>query len=126
MSSRELPALPNLEHLKNQARALLRQGLALDASATARFAAFGVTSDKPKLADALHIDVASEDPVEALTSAIKANSASLVRDILARHPSLKSRINEPLPNYGFDAPAMIAAVHKGNREIIDALLEAGA
>jgi len=143
MSLRELPARPNLEHLKNQARTLLRQGLASDESGTARFAAFGVTSVKPKLADALHviareygfetwpalkqqIDVSSEDPVEALTAAIKANDASLVRNVLVRHPSLRSRINEPLPNYGFDAPAMVAAVHKDNREIVDALLDAGA
>jgi ankyrin repeat protein len=143
MSPRELPASPNLDHLKNQARTLLRQRLASDVSSTARFAAFGVTSDKPKLADALHviareygfytwpslklhIGIASEDPVEALTTAIKSNDASLVRDVLARHSSLKARINEPLPNYGFDAPAIIAAVHKENREIIDALLDAGA
>ena len=105
MAIRELPARPNLEHLKNQARTLLRQGLASDASAIARFAAFGITTTTPKLADALHviareygfdtwpalklhIDVASEEPVEALTAAIKANNASLVRDVLARHPSL--------------------------------------
>jgi ankyrin repeat protein len=143
MSLRELPARPNLEHLKNQARTLLQQSHASDASAAARFAAFSVTQSKPKLADALHIiareygfdtwpalklhiDVASDDPVEALTAAIKADNASLVRDVLLRNPSLKSRINEPLPNYSFDAPAIIAAVHKENREIIDALLDAGA
>jgi len=143
MSSRELPARPNLEHLKNQARRLLRQGLEGDVSATTRFAAFGVTSAKPKLADALHViarehgfetwpalkfsvEAASENPVEALTAALKANDASLVRNVLGRHPSLKSRINEPLPGYGFDAPAIIAAVHHDNREIIDALLDADA
>jgi ankyrin repeat protein len=143
MPIRELPARPNLEHLKNQARTLVRESLASDASAAARFTAFGVTSDKPKLADALHviareygfdtwpalklhIDVASEDPVEALTAAIKANNASLVRDVLVRHPSLKSRIDEPLPNYSFDTPAIVAAVQRENREIIDALLDAGA
>ena len=143
MSLRELPAHPNLEHLKNQARTLLQQSHASDASAAARFAAFSITQSKPKLADALHIiareygfdtwpalklhiDVASDDPVEALTAAIKADNASLVRDVLLRNPSLKSRINEPLPNYSFDAPAIIAAVHKENREIIDALLDAGA
>jgi hypothetical protein len=38
MSLRELPTHPNLEHLKNQARKLLRQALEADASATARFA----------------------------------------------------------------------------------------
>ena len=143
MAIRELHARPNLEHLKNQARTLLRQGLASDASAIARFAAFGITTTPPKLADALHIiareygfdtwpalklhiDVASEEPVEALTAAINANNSSLVRDVLVRHPSLKSRINEPLPNYSFDTPPIIAAVQKENREIIDVLLNAGA
>jgi ankyrin repeat protein len=143
MSVRELPAHPNLEHLKNQARTLLRQGIALDASATARFAAFGVTSAKPKLADALHviareygfdtwpalklhIDVGSKDPVEALAAAINANNASLVRKVLDRHPSLKSRIDDPLPGVSFDAPALIAAVQRDNCEMIDALLDAGA
>jgi ankyrin repeat protein len=143
MSLRELPARPNLEHLKNQARTLLRQRLAMEPEATARFAAFGVTSAKPKFADALHViareygfdtwpalklhvEAGSEDPVEALTAAVKANSASLVREVLARHPSLRSSINEPLPNYGFQAPAIIAAVNHGNREMIDVLLNAGA
>jgi ankyrin repeat protein len=74
----------------------------------------------------LHIEAASEDPVEALTAAVKANSASLVRDVLARHPSLQSSVNEPLPNYGFAAPALFAAVNHQNREMIDILLDAGA
>jgi hypothetical protein len=143
MSLRELPARPNLEHLKNQTSSLLCEHLGLNVAAAQRCAAFGITSAKPKLADALHviarelgfdtwpmlklhIEAASEDPVEALTAAVKANSASLVRDILTRHPSLRSRINEPLPNYGFDAPALIAAVNHENREMIDLLLDAGA
>jgi hypothetical protein len=50
----------------------------------------------------------SEDDVEALTAAIKSNNATLLRDVLARHPRLKARINEPLPNYGFGAPAIVA------------------
>ena len=138
MSIRELPAHPNLEHLKNQARTLLRQSLAGDPEAAARLAV-----PEPKLADALHaiareygfetwpalklhIQAASEDPVEALTAALKANSAPLVRQVLARHPSLKSRLDEPLPNYGFEAPAIHAAVTQNNREMIDVLLDAGA
>lgn len=142
MSLRELPARPNLEHLKKQARTLLQERLASNAEATARFEAFSISSE-PKLADALHIvareygfdtwpalklhvDAGSEDPVQALTAAVKANSASLVREVLARHPSLRSSINEPLPNYGYHAPAIIAAVNHGNREMIDALLDAGA
>lgn len=143
MPKRELPARPNLEYLKKQARILLQQAQALDAEATARFVSFGIMSTKPKLADALHviareygfdtwpalklhIDISSEDALEALSAAIKTDSASLVRDVLTRHTSLKAQINMPLPNYSFDMPALIAAVHKENREIIDALLDAGA
>jgi len=143
MSLRELPARPNLEHLKNQASRLLRQCLAGEPSASERFAAFGISSSTPKLADALHviarergfdtwpalkshIIATSENPTEALIAAIKADDASLVRDALSRHPTLKARINEPLPGYGFDEPAIIAAVNKNNREMIDILLDAGA
>ena len=142
MPIRELPARPNIEHLKNQARTLLRDALASEADAKARFSNCNIDTT-PKLADALHviareygfdtwpalklhIELSSADPVEALTAAIKADSASLVREVLLRHPSLKSRIDEPLPNYSFDTPALVAAVQKGNRDIVDVLLNAGA
>jgi len=141
MPLRELPSRPNVEHLKNQARTLLRQ--AGDPPAKARFAAVGVISDKPKLADALHViareygfdtwpalklhvDLAAEDAVEALTAAVRANSAPAVREVLKRHPSLRSSIDEPLPNYGFASPALLSAVMHQNREMADALLDAGA
>ncbi|NUQ29036.1 MAG: ankyrin repeat domain-containing protein [Acidobacteriaceae bacterium] len=143
MSIRELPARPNLEHLKNQARTLLQQSQAADSSATARFSAWGVTSPKPKLADALHViareygfdtwpalklhvELASEDAMKALSAAIKSNQAALVREVVTRHPSLRATINEPLPDYSFDAPAIVAAVQRNNREMIDVLLDAGA
>ncbi len=143
MSLNNLPARPNLEYLKKQARALLQQGQASDADASARFVAFGITSTKPKLADALHViareygfetwpalklhvEVSAENPLEALGAAIKSNNAALIRDVLARHKSLGSDINQPLPNHSFDVPAILAAVQKQNREIVDALLDAGA
>jgi len=143
MSLRELPERPNLDHLKNQARTLLRECLAADAAATGRFGALGVEWAEPKLADALHviareygfntwpalklhIEVHSTEGIEALIAAIKANDARLVREVLARNPSLKSRINEPLPNYGFAEPPILSAVHKENRDMVDALLDFGA
>lgn len=143
MSTRELPERPNLEHLKNQARTLLRQAKASDSAATGRFAAAGSATKEPKLADALHViareygfetwpalklhvEAASDDAVAALTAAIKANDAPLVREVLKRHPSLRERINEPLPGLSFDQPAIVAAVHRNNREMVDALLDAGA
>lgn len=93
MSLRELPARPNLDHLKNQASTLLRERLAADEAATGRFTALGINSAEPKLADALHIiaqeygfntwpalklhiELNSADPIEALIAAIKANDLS--------------------------------------------------
>jgi ankyrin repeat protein len=141
MSLRELPASPNLEHLKKQAKLLLRGYLQADVAAEDRFGQAQVTANPPKLADALHViareygfdnwtslktkvATLSDNPMEALSAAIKANDATLLRHILESHPQLK--LDEPLPDYSFDAPALIAAVHKENREMIDALLEAGA
>jgi ankyrin repeat protein len=66
------------------------------------------------------------DPVEALVAAIRANDAGLVKRALEDHRSLRERINEPLPNYGFEAPAIIAAVNHENRAMIEVLLAAGA
>lgn len=122
---------------------MLREHLAAKDSATLRFSAVGLASGKPKLSDALHviareygfetwprlklhIGTASLDPVQALAAAIKGDNAVLVREVLARHPELKSSINEPSRHYSFDAPTLIAAVHRENREMIDALLDAGA
>jgi ankyrin repeat protein/predicted enzyme related to lactoylglutathione lyase len=143
MPTRELPSRPNLEHLKKQARQLLRQRRAADAAAVQRFTAAGLTTAQPRLSDALHVlareygfdtwpqlkahvDLASEDPAQALSAAIQANNAALVRQVLARHPQLKATLDEPSPHYSFDSPALIAAVWKENREIVDALLDAGA
>jgi ankyrin repeat protein len=142
MSPRELPARPNLEHLKNQARTLLRDALASDADAQARFSDCSIGAT-PKLADALHViareygfetwpalklhvELSADDPAEALSAAIKADNATLVREVLKLNPSLRSRIDETLPNYSFDTPAIVAAAQKQNREIIDALLDFGA
>ena len=144
MPVRELPARPNLEHLKKQARQLLRGILQEDASAVDRFREAQVThAPTVRLAQAqlviareygfhswanlkIQVGTLSDDPVEALTGAIKANDAPLVRQVLARYPALKSTLNEPLPNYSFETPAIVAAVYKDNREMIDALLDAGA
>jgi ankyrin repeat protein len=145
MSLRELPARPNLEHLKKQARLLLRGSLQAEPEALDRFREAQVQSSTapPKLADAqhviareygfdnwanlkAHVGALSDDPMEALTAAIKANDAPLLRQVLERYPALKVKLDEPLPSYSFDTPALIAAVQKENREMIDALLGAGA
>ncbi|WP_446743154.1 ankyrin repeat domain-containing protein [Silvibacterium acidisoli] len=142
MSTRELPARPNLEHLKKQARTLLNDALNGDPSAASRFAAIGVTAP-PKLADALHaiareynfntwpemklqIEANSDDPTAAFLTAVKANDAALLRRAFQRYPSLKSTLDEPLPDYGFEEQPILIAVRNQNREMIETLLEAGA
>jgi ankyrin repeat protein len=142
MPTRELPARPNLEHLKNQAATLLHEAQSSQPEALARLSAQSVTAP-PKLADALHtiareygfdtwpalklhVELATSDPFEALSAAIKAEDLAAVRDLLTRNPSLKSRIDDPLPNYSFDTPALLAAVQRNNRALADALLDFGA
>ncbi len=138
MPARELPPNPSLEHLKKQASTLLRDRLARDPAATGR-----LPNLQPKLADALHVlaqeygfgtwpalklhvELSAPNPIEALIAAITADDAAAVRQVLARHASLRAGLDEPLPNYGFDEPALISAVHKQNRAMVEALLDAGA
>src|ERR1700733_4927095 len=145
MPLRELPARPNLEPLKNQAKLLLRGYLQAEAAAIDRFREVDVSysGTTPKLADAQHVIACeygfanwaklkahvgslSDNPMEALTAAVKADDAELLRQVLGRYPALKSQLDEPLPDYSFDALAIVAAVHKQNRDMIKALLDAGA
>ena len=145
MPVRELPARPNLEHLKKQSRQLLRGLLQTDAAAVHRFhqAQVRVSSTSPRLAEAqwviareygfddwaklkAHVGNLSGDPLDALTVAVKANDADQVRQVLARSAALRSKLDEPLPQYSFDMPAIVAAVYKDNRGMVEALLDAGA
>ena len=71
-------------------------------------------------------DRPADDPAEALRAAVCADSATRVRGLLEQHPELKSRLDDPLPNYAFGGTALLAAVQRGNREMIDVLLRAGA
>jgi len=74
--SRELPAKPNLEHLKKQAKDLLRECQQGDAAAIVRFREFSVGAS-PKLADAQH--VIARDYGFATWTKLKEHVESLVR-----------------------------------------------
>lgn len=63
----------------------------------------------------------SPDLVEELNDAIRADRADVVRELLAQDPDLKAKLNEPIGP--FDSPAITSA---RSREMLDALLEAGA
>lgn len=123
--SSELPAKPSLESLRKQAKQLQR------------------TMFPAKLAEAQHV-LATEygfanwaklksyvvtlglPAADALTISIRDSDAQRVRELLESHPELRTKIDEPLPNYGFGVHALFAAVQRSDRATIDVLLRAGA
>jgi ankyrin repeat protein len=131
--SRELPAKPNLEHLKKQAKDRLREVQQSDRASTWKLAdaqhavarEYGFAS-WPKLKE--HVDALARvpEPAELLTAAVRASDADKVERTLALYPELRSRIDEPLVNYGAGMPALLAAVQRSDRPTIDVLLRAGA
>jgi len=132
--SRELPQKPNLEHLKKQAKDLLRQ-LEHDGA-----------SESSKLADAQHLiareygfanwaalkehveSVARQwAPAEELSAAVCAFDAGRTARVLASHPELRAQLNEPMANYGDSGmQPLLAAVQRSDGKTIDVLLQAGA
>ena len=68
----------------------------------------------------------SSDLLDALSALVRANDTAGVGALLARHPGLTVELDAPLPGYGFGGTALLAAVHHGNREMVDLLLQAGA
>lgn len=61
-----------------------------------------------------------------LQAAILSDDVVRTADLLEKFPVLKERINEALPDYGFGATPLIAAVNRTNHEMIDLLLRSGA
>ena len=132
--SRELPQKPNLEHLKKQAKDLLRELQQRDAA------------ENPKLADAQH-QIAREygfanwaklkehveavarrlAPGEELSAAVCASDTDRTARVLENHPELKAQLNEPMANYGNSGmQPLLAAVQRSDRKTMDVLLAAGA
>ena len=64
--------------------------------------------------------------LELLAAAIKANDAGAVALALEEHPGLKAHLDEPAPGAAFGQTALLAAVQRQNREMVDVLLRAGA
>jgi len=61
------------------------------------------------------------DIIAGLHRAFHDDDAAVVREVLAAHPELKARINDPVGP--FDAPAITCV---RSREMFDVLMEAGA
>ncbi len=127
--SRELPRKPSLEFLKKQAKELLRstrqstgQGKLVDAQhALANEYGFSTWANLKS-----HVEALGLTPAEALKAAVCDSDAPRVRELLKKHPELRAKIDDPLPNEGFGLHAMFAAVQRSDRATIDVLLEAGA
>ena len=123
--SRELPRKPSLEFLKKQAKELLRstgQGKLADAQhALANEYGFSTWANLKS-----HVEALGLTPAESLKAAVCDSDASRVRELLKKHPELRARIDDPLPDDGFGLHAMFAAVQRSDRATIDVLLEAGA
>lgn len=66
------------------------------------------------------------DPMEALGAALKTRRTEPVAEVLSRFPSVKARLDEPVPGGDFGATALIVAVRQANRELVDLLLGGGA
>src|SRR5882672_2219871 len=123
--SEALPPRANLEHLKKEAKALLR--------------AHRGKEGKPKLADVqrtiakkygfaswakLKADVAARDKVDPLKLAKEAferDDAKSLRELIKRFPQLKETVKRPIGP--FDSPPIISVRSKA---MLDVLLDAGA
>ena len=143
--SRELPAQPNLEYLKKEAKQLLHDFQNGDPAAKELFSSISTGSPiGPKLSDAQHalareygfgnwsklkehVDSLSRtmSPPEQLSAAVCASDPQRTARVLERHPELKAQLNGPMVNYG-EMQALLAAVQRSDRKTIDVLLGAGA
>jgi len=123
--SRSLPEKPNLEYLKKQAKELLK-GMPNAKLADAQHALANEYGFAAWAKLKAHIEAKALSPAEALKAAVCESNAARVLDILEKHPELRSKIDDPLPNYGFGQHALFAAVQRSDRATIDVLLRAGA
>lgn len=135
MSARDLPARPDLQQLKHQAKELLRDFRVGAASAIADFDAFHpdhVTAQDAKLADAQLVLArsyhASSWPqlvvICELIDAIKSGDVGTINHISVTNADLM-REKAALPNIGWHA-AMTPVANDGLRRIITMLRERGA
>src|SRR5690349_21729874 len=126
--ARDLPANPDLEHLRKQAKDLLHDLERGDPTAVERYRALGARRGaQPKLADAqrlvardygfpswarlkAHVESLGKaaDARLAASRAIRDNDAHELETLLRNHPELRARINEPLPQLDFDKVAIVA------------------
>ncbi len=94
---RDLPSRPHLDHLKAQAKELLRQFRQGDPSA-----------------------------LEEVIAAFHQGDAPRLRELLTRHASLRGLVRQPIPGGAFGSLPLNTAVSRDDRALVDVLLDAGA
>ena len=142
---RELPPRPSLEHLRKQARDLLRAIERGDPAARER----ARTAARPpgaelKLADAQHVlaneygfadwaalkrhveSHAAADPGPALMAAVRDDDLARARALLERYPELRPALNRPLPDAPFGALPILGVAKRERLPMLDLLIEFGA
>jgi ankyrin repeat protein len=137
-----LPARPSLEHQQKLAKRLLRDVWADDADAITRVHTFlpgRPTLEALKLHDTQlviargygfsswtamkrKIDSLTKSPLELFDIAVREGDARRAGELLAKHPDVVARINEP--RFDYDSPALHQA--KKNLALVDVLLRYGA
>jgi ankyrin repeat protein len=141
---RSLPARPDLDQQRKLARELLRAFERNDSGAITRVRAELPDKQRILLTDAQfvlareygfaswrdlksHIDRVVQDakpPLEQFRRAVQRGEVATLRRLLTRFTEVRAAINEPI--FGFDSPALAAVSGRGNVELVDVLLEAGA
>ena len=66
------------------------------------------------------------DPYREFCTAVQSGNAVLAASLLREHPEWKDRLDQPLPGGAFGSTALLVAVGRNDREMIDVLLQAGA
>jgi Ankyrin repeats (3 copies)/Ankyrin repeat len=127
---REFPAEPNLEHLRKQAKALLREWRKQDAGThrqlsdaqheVAREYGFATWPDLKHRVETL---TTTADPARALLDAMNFRDPDAMRRILRSSPTLSANINGPLAGSSFGQTALIEAVTRSSAPMVDVLLE---
>jgi ankyrin repeat protein len=64
--------------------------------------------------------------VSELSAAVTSGDADAVRALLARRADVKAALDEPMAGGSFDQQALLIAAARGNRAVVDALLDSGA
>ena len=138
---RPLPSNPSLEKQRKLAKALMRDYCRRSEQAVARVGALHPNPPAPDaftLSDAQlvvargygiqswpklkhKIDSLTRSPADRFVDAVKSGDVDAVRSLLAAHPDLAARINDPL--FDFGRTAVHAA--RGNLEMLDLLLAQG-